>query len=122
MNAPDSEAQPLLIMEGEGGSASRGGEVEFSFRSWSLYTHENPYRLTLCVTLEHSLQRQLEQMPWRAVTWTLTRGSDVFHVVGDSDDRYPCPNYSTTCPSRVENILVWLLSHHPASPTVAHGY
>ena len=61
-------------------------------------------------------------MPWQAVNWTLKRGSDVFYVLGDSDDRYPGPHYSTTRPSLVENILVWLLSHHPISPTDAHGY
>lgn len=122
MNAPNPEAQPLLITEGEGGSASCHGEVEFSIGSWSLHTHENPYRLTLCVTLEHSLQRRLDRMPWQAVIWTLKRGSDVFYVLGDLDDCYPGPHYSTSHPSLVENILVWLLSHHPISPMDAHGY
>ena len=122
MSTTDSEAQPLLIMEGESGSASRDGEVEFCFGSWSLQTHENPYRLTLCVMLEHSLPPRLEHIPWQAVTWTLNRRSDVFYALGDSDDRYRGPHYSTTRPSRLENILVWLLSHHPTSPTAAHGF
>ena len=122
MNTPNSEAQPLLIMEGESGSASRNGEAGFCFGSWSLHTHENRYRFSLCVTLEHSLPRELAHIPWQALTWTLKRGSDVFYVLGDTDDRYPGPRYSTTRPARVENILVWLLSHHPTPPTTAHGY
>lgn len=120
MNTPNPKAQSLLIMEGESGTCH--GEFEFCFGSWSLHTHENPYRLMLCVMLEHSLQAGLERVPWQAITWTLKRGSDVFYVVGDSDDRYPGPHYSTTCPPRVENILVWLLSHRPTSSTAAHGY
>ena len=87
MNTPISEAQPLLIMEGESGSASRHGVVEFCFGSWSLHTHENPSRLSLCVMSEHSLQRGIEHIPWQAVTWTLKRRSDVFYVLGDTDDR-----------------------------------